>query len=286
MYGLLSDDHLSHHGVQGQKWGVRNGPPYPLSRSKTEYGYEIKKYTSPGGFYAKSFIKSLPLTLAQAFIPGLYHVRMVNYVMDINKQYFDGKDYVKKEGEYEKISDLKKKNENTSVEDDVKKVNPRIGHQRGKINNCFNCTVAMEMRSRGYDVQARSSGHGVAESIYEQYFKGCKLERSNTLREKGESRKKYANRAYDQLCVKLEKFGEGSSGCCNLSYEKLTGGGHTLYWKVTNGTVNFYDGQSKKINPSDVFSLADPKSYSYARLDNLKLTDEVIKSVISVKKKR
>lgn len=25
---------LAHHGIQNQKWGVRNGPPYPLSRSQ------------------------------------------------------------------------------------------------------------------------------------------------------------------------------------------------------------------------------------------------------------
>lgn len=25
---------LYHHGIEGQKWGVRNGPPYPLSRNK------------------------------------------------------------------------------------------------------------------------------------------------------------------------------------------------------------------------------------------------------------
>lgn len=25
-----SDDHLYHHGILGQEWGVRNGPPYPL----------------------------------------------------------------------------------------------------------------------------------------------------------------------------------------------------------------------------------------------------------------
>ena len=24
---------LAHHGVKGQKWGVRNGPPYPIDRS-------------------------------------------------------------------------------------------------------------------------------------------------------------------------------------------------------------------------------------------------------------
>lgn len=23
-------DYLSHHGIKGQKWGVRNGPPYPI----------------------------------------------------------------------------------------------------------------------------------------------------------------------------------------------------------------------------------------------------------------
>lgn len=25
---------LEHHGIDGQKWGVRNGPPYPLERQK------------------------------------------------------------------------------------------------------------------------------------------------------------------------------------------------------------------------------------------------------------
>ena len=25
---------LAHHGIKGQKWGVRNGPPYPLDKSK------------------------------------------------------------------------------------------------------------------------------------------------------------------------------------------------------------------------------------------------------------
>ena len=28
-------DYIAHHGIQGQKWGVRNGPPYPLSLQKT-----------------------------------------------------------------------------------------------------------------------------------------------------------------------------------------------------------------------------------------------------------
>ena len=31
MYDERVDDFLAHHGIQGMKWGVSNGPPYPLS---------------------------------------------------------------------------------------------------------------------------------------------------------------------------------------------------------------------------------------------------------------
>lgn len=43
---------LYHHGIKGQKWGVRNGPPYPLDKSPNydtivkdaiEYGQVSKK---------------------------------------------------------------------------------------------------------------------------------------------------------------------------------------------------------------------------------------------------
>ena len=30
----MRNDFLAHHGIQGQKWGVRNGPPYPLQTNK------------------------------------------------------------------------------------------------------------------------------------------------------------------------------------------------------------------------------------------------------------
>lgn len=34
----IVNDYLMHHGIEGQKWGVRHGPPYPLDRQKEVTG--------------------------------------------------------------------------------------------------------------------------------------------------------------------------------------------------------------------------------------------------------
>lgn len=44
---------LAHHGVKGQKWGVQNGPPYPLS-SNVSTGKELKKIAKVANKHFKS----------------------------------------------------------------------------------------------------------------------------------------------------------------------------------------------------------------------------------------
>lgn len=48
----VSSDELYHHGIRGQKWGKRNGPPYPLdtsdhSAAEKKAGYQ--KSIKPSG---------------------------------------------------------------------------------------------------------------------------------------------------------------------------------------------------------------------------------------------
>lgn len=53
---LVTEDELYHHGIRGQKWGDRNGPPYPLSGgdySKTEVKEIYKARKSPNSIYNK-----------------------------------------------------------------------------------------------------------------------------------------------------------------------------------------------------------------------------------------
>lgn len=43
-YGMkLRQNYLAHHGIPGQEWGKRNGPPYPLNPEK-DYSKEEKKF--------------------------------------------------------------------------------------------------------------------------------------------------------------------------------------------------------------------------------------------------
>lgn len=39
------DDYLEHHGIAGQKWGVRHGPPYPLVNAAKTIHYNVGKMT-------------------------------------------------------------------------------------------------------------------------------------------------------------------------------------------------------------------------------------------------
>lgn len=43
-----TEDYLMHHGVDGQKWGVRNGPPYPLEKGHKTSGK--RKYRTDNGY--------------------------------------------------------------------------------------------------------------------------------------------------------------------------------------------------------------------------------------------
>lgn len=48
-----NDSELAHHGIKGQKWGERNGPPYPLDKGKSS----VEK-TSEGGKIVREAIES------------------------------------------------------------------------------------------------------------------------------------------------------------------------------------------------------------------------------------
>lgn len=51
----MVEKELKHYGTKGMKWGVRNGPPYPIKRNKTVFvSGSSKTQTKDSGYYRKN----------------------------------------------------------------------------------------------------------------------------------------------------------------------------------------------------------------------------------------
>lgn len=109
-------DVLYHHGIKGQKWGVRNGPPYPLGVSQKR-GYQAP-FSKRFGIKKRS-TKTIPSSKVVG--PRL-------------------------RDQFKRI--------NESQEQSLKKANPLRGTQEGR-ENCSSCVIAGHMRQLGYDATAK-----------------------------------------------------------------------------------------------------------------------------------
>lgn len=139
---IMMKNYLSHHGIQGQHWGVKNGPPYPL---KAEVSQRIQKKGKADVEYRKK-----------------------------RDELKKGNKRVKTEGfsEEEMLS-----NEPIS---DFKELS-RMAHQAngGRFgqeeysNNCSKCSSTLELIKRGYDVTAGGSAMGNLASASDYWWDGA-----------------------------------------------------------------------------------------------------------------
>lgn len=299
MYKITCNDELSHHGIAGQKWGHRNGPPYPLNASahskaeKEAMASSSKSGSSDSDVAAgKKFVSSqsksgwndlssdekftiIELGVATTIVAASVATRKIAVSKEVKR--LDKKlDDMYENRTIKTMKDIPKLQKPMTAEQNKDNVNPDFPDE-GSVQNCMLCTTAMAMREKGYDVKARKIDEGLFEKNLNKAFDGPNSDF-----------KKLKAHSVDQIYDKLAKEGEGAYG--NLTVQFYFGGGHSVFWKVENGKTHIYDGQSSeeykledKGYTDSLLTYINPNFCQYARYDNAEPTDFVLSLIEEVK---
>lgn len=266
----ILEDCLAHHGIKGQQWGVRNGPPYPLSRSshlqskKSNLEKSLDKPRSykynklVGNEYVEKAAATAIVTLTYAAIMQGYLT--VNNLIKRKNERIDNKNVTSE-------SDLPKKKKMGTISDDVNATNPNKGHD-GFVQNCMYCSSTYDLRRRGYDVTANVRNAGGRTKEFEEWYDGAKVE---TIKGRGK-KAQYALKDW------FDNQPEGSRGSVN-GFGSF--GGHSIAYEIKNGKCLLLDGQTGKTWDFNAFTNAFNQKYHVVRLDNCQPNWEKIGEVIN-----
>ena len=182
-----------------------------------------------------------------------------------------------------------------TLEENVLQVNYGAGSLEGRSNNCMDCTVALALREKGYDVAAGSStfGHGIDDlqvafpmsqnKSFDPATVTSSQSRTSPWGGMLESLRPDSQRQVE-LARAMEREmlsqGEGAYGCVSVMW--AGGGGHAIFYKVQNGKAVLADGQiGKTYSIHDIagrLSVASGNSSYVTRLDNAEPNFKVLKS--------
>jgi hypothetical protein len=264
---------LAHHGILGQKWGKRNGPPYPLKagehtpKEKTGQGKNaaekvMAKYANKdlAGIDPATASVLAYLTAEIALVAAVKIASDVKYKKEIKSNSSDTSDIQKKiQGEH-------------SAEDDLKAVNPDFSDptDMGARVNCTMCSTAYELRRRGYDVVAQKSTVGRKPEDVTSWFGLDKKDLS-----------KFKTR--DEFAKALEAEPDGARGLTFTAYGQF-GSHHCMIWEKNNGKVTISDGQCnaapKSIKESGISATSGMLKYQYIRTDNATINWDAIRDAV------
>lgn len=286
---------LVHHGIKGQKWGERNGPPYPLgtnqksmrekrlakvhkTRKQTDESNETRLTKTEESSNKRRFQLSDKQKRALKIGAAALGAALLVYggYRLIKSDQLDPNVFLD--------SQLKRKvveaaDFETQINDDLKKINRggSLGHHllRGRQVNCTSCSMAYEMRRRGYDVIAGTTREGRTNLQVKSFFKNGEFE---TLMDNPWGFKRpVSSETLSDVTKTLLAQGEGARGIINGQY--VMGGGHSIAYEVHNGRVHFVDGQIGRQYKDVSEALGQMYVARYMRTDTLALSNRAAETV-------
>lgn len=270
---------LSHHGISGQRWGVRNGPPYPLDQ-KTHNAI-VKKQDKPKekGLFAEIFgaaMLAFSVWTVDEYINGpisrivrrIKQNRKTNQSKELNDALIGD---IAEHKDYRREQMPKTIKGEHSINDDMAAVNPNYAGVSvpGTTNNCVLCSFTYDLRRRGYDVTAKPSTEGNFDDLLmKDLYEGAHVD---VLR---------GSDWYDIYNKAAKKYPEGARG--TIGAYNVLGGGHSMAWEIHNGKLEIIDAQRNvRSSPEELALCLFDSTAEFIRTDNLKVRPEGIAKVSS-----
>jgi len=276
---------IKHYGVKGMKWGVRRYQDHDGKRignggteGKRSFGLkDIRNRWSNLSDRQKKIIKRVLIGIAvTAVVAGAAYYASRNKVGGATVRNIINKTLSKSFNDARRIPSLDKLPElprdangdiTESIGEAVRKVNP--DYLRGYLvdkNNCFSCSMAYELRRRGYDVRSVREIGNVPGTELVNYFK------FDTDKFPG-----IYNPNPDAVIKHLKNLPDNARGAMTVLWEK-TGTGHIFNFEMVNGVPEIIDAQTGSGSVLDYFQHAN--FVQFYRLDNLDIADGILKRVL------
>lgn len=336
--GYYDIDYLEHHGVLGQKWGVRRFQRLDGTRTAAGKSRLVNKTNKKHKFVDKaevsidrrkdaadSVLSMWGATSAAAAMGATMgaltgtgpigaalgagvmstHLAVISTAATAN---FIVKDAKAKKAEakekkfaeeraqnpIDKKTGFHKKTKEMSPEEDMERVNPAYKNWDDNTkSNCVLCTMAYELRRRGYDVQAKkaTSGYNGTE-LPKDWFPGAKTKESEgsmsdlqiteTMKKGIAPRisKENKTKMIDNTVSEIQNQKDGARGQITVTWDGSFSG-HSVAYANEGGKVVIYDAQA-----NERYEDAAARKYlnrcsqvSVMRLDNCDVNVKYIKEV-------
>lgn len=331
---------LFHHGVKGQKWGVRryqNLDGSLTAEGRRHYGYgEGRNKAKVGmkdiGGYGTAISSKISLNddIDPAIVYGGVYVAAMAAcaapaIVAAAKQKTTVKRSVKLQEKCEEEranapidpkTKLKVQEPPKSFKENLARVNPAFNEARYSDDrkyrydytcNCASCAITMELRTRGFEVQAVSASakYNANYDNAEYYYKKAKaIPVVKDIRREIAEREKTKNPVTDAECAKwlataeqkrmhgnkeliqkvhsaMAKEPVGSRGKVSVFWGVY--GGHAMAYEILgNGKFRLIDAQTGKYYDGQKANqiIKNALSFEYTRTDNLEIDFKKIKEII------